>query len=201
VPTAVEQLTFAAHLRRLKPAVGSILAMGMVAARGETQPFENRGGSQNCEIDHGLTDLKALHAQEGNAQICTYAWAYRHLFNGSYSKWSQAYAKKVLSVATTTTPAELAGLGRFGLTRSLSAATRASQVTVTGNPQAMLARTGNESWALQLSFVEAENCRGVLFIYTILILFTATINFTHRKYCHSGTAAMIARALCMEGIS
>jgi hypothetical protein len=47
---------------------------------------------------------------------------------------------------------------RFGLTHSLSAATQACQGTVTGNPQPIFARTGNEFWALQVSFVEAENC-------------------------------------------
>ena len=62
-----------------------------------------------------LRDYFIQRAQEGNAQICTYAWAYRHLFSASYSKWSQAYAKKVLSVATTTPPAELSGLGEVRL--------------------------------------------------------------------------------------
>jgi hypothetical protein len=62
-----------------------------------------------------LRDYFIKCAQEGNAEICTYAWAYRHLFDGSYLKWSQAYAKKVLSVATITPPAELAGFGKVRL--------------------------------------------------------------------------------------
>ena len=54
-------------------------------------------------------------AQEGNTQICTYAWAYRYLFGASYLKWSQAYAKQVLSIAASTPPAELPGLGEVRL--------------------------------------------------------------------------------------
>ena len=54
-------------------------------------------------------------ARKGNAQVCTYAWAYRHLFELSFSKWSQAYAKKVVSVAKETPLAELPGLGAVRL--------------------------------------------------------------------------------------
>jgi hypothetical protein len=54
-------------------------------------------------------------AKKGNAQICTYAWAYCHLFDESPSKWSQAYAKKVLSLAASTPLTELPTLGKVGL--------------------------------------------------------------------------------------
>lgn len=58
-----------------------------------------------------LRDSFIDHARNGNAQICTYACAYRYLFDRSYSKWSQAYTNQVLSVAENTSPVELPGLG------------------------------------------------------------------------------------------
>jgi hypothetical protein len=54
-------------------------------------------------------------AGDGNSQICTYSWAYRHVFGASYSKWSQAYANQIVSVAASTVPAELPGLGAVRL--------------------------------------------------------------------------------------
>ena len=50
-------------------------------------------------------------AAGGDPQVCTYAWAYRALFNAAYSKFSQAYARKVINLACRTRPRELAGLG------------------------------------------------------------------------------------------
>ena len=54
-------------------------------------------------------------ARKGNAKVCTYAWAYRHLFHSSYSKWAQAYTKKVVSIAKETPLVELPGLGAVRL--------------------------------------------------------------------------------------
>ena len=59
----------------------------------------------------GLLSLLIAKAVEGDPQVCTYAWAYRVLFNSSYSKWSQAYANRVIELARRTTPRELPGLG------------------------------------------------------------------------------------------
>ena len=62
----------------------------------------------------GAEDLLAFFvakAAEGDPQVCTYAWAYRALFNASYGKFSQAYARKVIDLACRTRPRELAGLG------------------------------------------------------------------------------------------
>ena len=62
-----------------------------------------------------LRDTFIQRAKEGSAQICTYAWAYGRLFDSSLRAWSRAYAKKVLSVARNTPPAELQGLGAVKL--------------------------------------------------------------------------------------
>jgi hypothetical protein len=58
-----------------------------------------------------LLSLLIAKAVEGDPQVCTYARAYRVLFNSSYSKWSQAYASRVIELARRTTPRELPGLG------------------------------------------------------------------------------------------
>jgi hypothetical protein len=47
----------------------------------------------------------------GDPQVCTYAWAYRVLFNASYTRFSQAYARQVIDLACRTRPRELPGLG------------------------------------------------------------------------------------------
>ena len=54
-------------------------------------------------------------ALEGHSEVCTYSWAYRHLFNASYQQWSQAYAKRVIEVARRTSLRELPGLGSVRL--------------------------------------------------------------------------------------
>lgn len=50
-------------------------------------------------------------AIEGDPQICTYGWAYRALFNASYTKFSMAYAQKAIQLACRTDPRDLPGLG------------------------------------------------------------------------------------------
>ena len=50
-------------------------------------------------------------AVEGDAQVCTYGWAYRKLLKASYVKFSMAYAQKVIQLACRTHPRELPGLG------------------------------------------------------------------------------------------
>ena len=62
-----------------------------------------------------LRDCFLRSAKEGDARICTYAWAYHHLFGEFTSKWSQAYAKKVLAVAVNTPHTELSALGKVRL--------------------------------------------------------------------------------------
>jgi hypothetical protein len=54
-------------------------------------------------------------AQQGDAKICTYAWAYCHIFGESPTIWSQAYARKVLVLAENTPRTELSTLGKVGL--------------------------------------------------------------------------------------
>jgi hypothetical protein len=54
-------------------------------------------------------------AQNGDSQVCTYGWAYRHLFEASYAKWSQGYTSQVVSIAQDTSLADLPGLGEVRL--------------------------------------------------------------------------------------
>ena len=82
---------------------------------------KTRSSGQTASVQAALDRATALRdcfierAGEGNAQVSTYAWAYRYLFDASYAKWSQAYANQVVSVAESTPPAELPGLGAVGL--------------------------------------------------------------------------------------
>lgn len=58
-----------------------------------------------------LLDQLVRKALEGDPLVCTYAWAYRCVFNASFRKWSQAYANRVIEVARHTHLRELPGLG------------------------------------------------------------------------------------------
>jgi hypothetical protein len=71
-----------------------------------TDPDSLAEGLLGCFIDAAL---------KGNPQICTYSWAYRYLFHASYSRWSQAYANRVVEVARRTCLRELPGLGAVRL--------------------------------------------------------------------------------------
>jgi len=62
-----------------------------------------------------LRDYFVRCAKEGEAKICTYAWAYHYLFNKSPLKWSQAYAKEVIALSHNTPITELPALGKVGL--------------------------------------------------------------------------------------
>lgn len=68
----------------------------------------------STRCDMGADDLLAsfiAKAAEGDPQVCTYAWAYRLLFNASYDRFSQAYARQVVDLACRTRTRELPGLG------------------------------------------------------------------------------------------
>ena len=62
-----------------------------------------------------LRDYFVRCATKGDTKICTYAWAYRRLFGESPRKWSQAYAKKVITLSENTPLAEVPTLGNVGL--------------------------------------------------------------------------------------
>ena len=81
-------------------------------ARATHQSESNEKTEQKAR---NLRDNLINHAQKGNAQICTYKYAYNYIFDSPNSRWSQAYAKKVVSIAKNTTPAELFGLGTVRL--------------------------------------------------------------------------------------
>jgi hypothetical protein len=72
-------------------------------------------GDSLLEKAIALRDYFVQSAKEGDARICTYGWAYRRLFGEFTSKWSQAYAKKVLALAVNTPLIELPTLGKVGL--------------------------------------------------------------------------------------
>ena len=64
----------------------------------------------NQKADELLTQFVSK-ALQGDPQVCTYAWAYRHLFDASYVKFSQAFTSRVIRAARSTHPRLLAGLG------------------------------------------------------------------------------------------
>ena len=101
-----------------------------------------------------LRDDFIEHARKGNAKVCTYACAYRHLFDSSYSKWSQAYAKKVVSVAKETPLAELPGLGAV----RLDAFIVASRTGVPGNGHWESANYEREDWERVLGTAKLCEC-------------------------------------------
>ena len=93
--------------RRIEKARSDIAAV--VAAKPRTS-LQSASAQAAMERATALRDCLIERAREANAQICTYAWAYRYIFDATYSKWSQAYANQVVSVAENTAPAELPGL-------------------------------------------------------------------------------------------
>jgi len=62
-----------------------------------------------------LLNVLVTQAHNGDAHICTYSWAYRHIFDTTYLKWSQAYASQVVAMAQDTAAADLIGLGTVRL--------------------------------------------------------------------------------------
>ena len=67
-----------------------------MGAKRRLQKISSVVSDSSLEKAIALRDYFVRTAKEGDAQICTYAWAYRYLFGASTPKWSQAYAKKVL---------------------------------------------------------------------------------------------------------
>lgn len=98
--------------RRIAGALGDIPIVLVTRTRPSRQSASDQAVLERATA---LLDCLIERAREGNAQICTYAWAYRHLFDASYTTWSQAYANQVVSVAQSTAPAELSGLGAIRL--------------------------------------------------------------------------------------
>lgn len=94
---------------------GAELWTGPKAEKRTVQKTPSAVSDSSLKTAIGLLDHFVQSAKEGDAQICTYAWAYRYLFGKSAPKWSQAYAKKVLALAENTPPTELPTLGKVGL--------------------------------------------------------------------------------------
>jgi hypothetical protein len=71
----------------------------------------------NTELERATCLLKGLiaKAMEGNASVCTYAFAYKFIFLEKPEKWSQAYNNKLLNIATKTPTMKFAKLGQVHL--------------------------------------------------------------------------------------
>ena len=80
-----------------------------------TKPISSFHSGNPDNLAEGLLSWLIDNALKGNSQVCTYSWAYRHLLNASYDRWSQAYANQVIKVAQGTSLRELAGLGAVRL--------------------------------------------------------------------------------------
>ncbi len=110
-PMVVPEISDEAH-HRIEEALGEV----QLAAVAKSRAARESGASQGArERANALRDSLIERAREGNAQICTYGWAYRYLFDATYSKWSQAYASQVVSIAQDTSLADLPGLGEVRL--------------------------------------------------------------------------------------
>jgi hypothetical protein len=110
-PMVIPEITEDAQ-RRIEKALSDIPAV--VATKPRTS-LQSASAQAAMERATALRDCLIERAREGNAQICTYAWAYRYIFDATYSKWSQAFANQVVTVAESTAPAELPGLGAVRL--------------------------------------------------------------------------------------
>jgi hypothetical protein len=110
-PMVIPEISEDAH-RRIDKALSNIPPVVATRTRNSRQSASVQAAMERATT---LRDCFIERAQEGNAQICTYAWAYRYIFDATYSKWSQAYANQVLSVAESTAPVELPGLGAVRL--------------------------------------------------------------------------------------
>ena len=90
-------------------AIAAIPAIGVRSAfiKDSLGPVEKRA----TELLSSLIER----ANGGDAQVCTYSWAYRRIFNTTYDNWSQAYAEEVIQVAERTPPMHLPGLGAVRL--------------------------------------------------------------------------------------
>ena len=99
--------------RRIEKALTDIPAVEAAKPRTSIRPASAQAAMERAGRPQGLPHR--ARAREGNAQICTYAWAYRYIFDATYSKWSQAYSSQVVSAAEGTAPAELPGLGAVRL--------------------------------------------------------------------------------------
>jgi hypothetical protein len=94
---------------------GAELRTPPILANGKLQNASSVVGESLLGKAVALRDYFVRCANEGDAKICTYAWAYQRLFGESPRKWSQAYAKKVITLSENTPVAELPTLGGVGL--------------------------------------------------------------------------------------
>jgi hypothetical protein len=100
-------------LHELHP--GAELRTAPMAAKSRLQKTWSVVSDSLLEKAIALRDYFVRAAEQGDAKICTYAWAYRHLFGESPPKWSQAHARKVLALAKNTPDTQLPTLGKVGL--------------------------------------------------------------------------------------
>jgi hypothetical protein len=115
IPMLSEELRQLLHeiLRELQPGTEDWNHPTATEKKIRQVPAQESGSPVKKAI--ALLDDLVRSAKHGDARICTYAWAYRHLFGEPGLKWSQAYAKKVLAVAVNTPAIEFPTLGKVGL--------------------------------------------------------------------------------------
>jgi len=115
IPMLSEELRQSLHKTMRELQAGSEDWNPPADAEKKIRPMPPLESGSPLEKAIALLDGFVRSAKEGDARICTYAWAYRHLFGEPGPKWSQAYAKKVLAVAVNTPVIELPTLGKVGL--------------------------------------------------------------------------------------
>jgi hypothetical protein len=108
-PMVIPQFT-AATADAISGALGNIPLL-----RAPSPVVTHSSSSPSGTTGDDLLSLLIAKAVGGDPQVCTYAWAYRVLFSSSYSKWSQAYANRVIQLARRTAPRDLPGLGSVRL--------------------------------------------------------------------------------------
>lgn len=100
------------------PAVDSVIvdriagAINNLGLSSSSRRTEEKAGS--ALPDTGADGLLAdfiTRATAGDPEVCTYAWAYRFLAGSVNKKFSQAYARQLIELASRTAPRDLPGLG------------------------------------------------------------------------------------------
>ena len=78
--------------------------------------------SEQHQLAQKLSKELVAACKASAAQLCTYAWAYQHIFTKTPEKWSQAYTNQVTAIARSTEPQHLPGLGPVRLDTFIVAA-------------------------------------------------------------------------------
>lgn len=100
-------------IAELSPALQTIVAQWRSREPGTSTP--SPFPAELHERADALMDELVERYHAGDAQLCTYAWCYRHIFASAPAKWSQAYARQIIAIARDGEPVQLSGLGAVRL--------------------------------------------------------------------------------------